>query len=303
MALYLVGDYIKETRMRKGYTQEEVSFGICTTASLSRIENGLQIPGRFILDKLLERLGIENNVFNAFVSKEEMEFYETVQNMSRNIADEDIDELEKQIVKMEKINIEFGGLEKQWLLFAKAEVFRKRGADSNEVKRILMEAIHITMPAFNGKTPLESNLLTYDEILIINSIAIQYSKEGKFIEALRLDMWLKEYMEEKIIDGKMKMTKYPVIIYDMSNWLGKVGRYEEALEIAEAGIDYCIKFGKLVVLPLLVFNKACALAELGNINKAKKYFTQSIVIFETMKQYDKAKMATDWCKNNYNIIF
>ena len=82
MATYIIGDFIRETRIRKGYTQEEVSYGICTPASLSRIENGMQAPGRYILDKLMERLGMENSVFNVFVSKEEMELYERVQEMS-----------------------------------------------------------------------------------------------------------------------------------------------------------------------------------------------------------------------------
>ena len=70
MAVYVVGDFLRETRLRKGYTQEEVSYGICTPASLSRIENGAQKPGRLILEKLFERLGTENNLFNSFVSKE-----------------------------------------------------------------------------------------------------------------------------------------------------------------------------------------------------------------------------------------
>ena len=70
MAVYVVGDFLRETRLRKGYTQEEVSYGICTPASLSRIENGAQKPGRLILEKLFERLGTENNLFNSFVSRE-----------------------------------------------------------------------------------------------------------------------------------------------------------------------------------------------------------------------------------------
>ena len=35
MATYVIGDYIREIRLRKGYTQEDVSFGICTSATLS----------------------------------------------------------------------------------------------------------------------------------------------------------------------------------------------------------------------------------------------------------------------------
>ena len=58
MSNYLIGDYIRDTRLRRGYTQEQLSFGICTTASLSRIETGAQAPGKHILDALMERLGM-----------------------------------------------------------------------------------------------------------------------------------------------------------------------------------------------------------------------------------------------------
>lgn len=47
MSNYLIGDYIRDTRLRRGYTQEQLSFGICTTASLSRIETGAQAPGKY----------------------------------------------------------------------------------------------------------------------------------------------------------------------------------------------------------------------------------------------------------------
>lgn len=36
MATYVIGDYIREIRLRKGYTQEDVSFGIlyiCNTVA------------------------------------------------------------------------------------------------------------------------------------------------------------------------------------------------------------------------------------------------------------------------------
>lgn len=36
MAVYVVGDFLRETRLRKGYTQEEVSYGICIHLRLCR---------------------------------------------------------------------------------------------------------------------------------------------------------------------------------------------------------------------------------------------------------------------------
>lgn len=303
MPKYLLGDFIKETRTRQGYSQEDICFNICTTASLSRIENGKQIPGRCILDKLLERLGTENNVFNIFISKEDMIFYEAVQEMVRSMADENFEELEKQIHRMEKMTKGASELERQYLYFAKAELLWRKGESKEDAWNMLMKAIHVTLPQFDGKNPLRNTLLTFDEIMIINSIAVKNAKENKIDIALGLELWLKEHLEERMFDGKQKTAKYPVIIYNLSNWMGKMGRFSEALEMSQKGVEFCIKYGNLTSLPRLLFNQACALAELKEIDAARKCFQQSAVIFETMKQYEKAQMTTDWCKTHYNIEF
>lgn len=301
MAVYVVGDFIRETRERKGYTQEEVSDGICSPASLSRIENGEQTPSRLTLEKLLERMGTENNLFNVFVSREEMELYKTVQTITRNITDGDIVELEGQIHKLEELTRKGTKLERQYLLFAKAELLRQRDTDEDEVMELLMQAIHLTLPKFDGYSPLPNNLLTFDKITIINAISIQHAKESRTKAALDLGFWLRDYMKDKVVDGKLKTAKYPMVLHNLSNWLAAVDRYADALDITEEAVDFCIKYGNLVVLPFVVFNKACALAELKKKEEAKKYFGQSIALFETVKQFEHAQMAIDWCRNHYNI--
>lgn len=303
MALYVVGEFIKETRIRRGYTQENVCLEICTPASMSRIENGAQMPGRTVLEKLLERLGVENDLFNLFVDREELELYETVQAMIRDITDGNLEALEQHIAKVEGMTVKSTELERQCLLFAKGELSRQKRGDADTAMQMFMQAIHITLSAFDGKTPLRENLLTFDEIMIINSIAVLHAGENSIRIALELEFWLKEYMESHVAYGKMKTTKYPMILYNLSNWLAKEGRYREVLEIAEQGVNFCIKFGNLVALPFLVFNQAAALAELGEMEKAKKYFNQSIVIFETMKKQDKVQHAVDWCRSHYKIEF
>lgn len=60
MSNYLIGDYIRDTRLRRGYTQEQLSFGICTTASLSRIETGAQAPGKHIWTRYWK--GLESEI-------------------------------------------------------------------------------------------------------------------------------------------------------------------------------------------------------------------------------------------------
>ena len=200
MAVYVVGDFLRETRLRKGYTQEEVSYGICTPASLSRIENGAQKPGRLILEKLFERLGTENNLFNSFVSREEMELYSAIQELVRNITDDDVAKIEKQIEVVEKLAVNTTELEHQCLYFAKGELARQKEKDDKKAMEMYMKAIHITLPDFDGKNPLRNNLLTFDEIMIINSIAILYANRendimNKLAEKAKIEQLREEILE------------------------------------------------------------------------------------------------------------
>lgn len=304
MAVYVVGDFLRETRLRKGYTQEEVSYGICTTASLSRIENGAQKPGRLILEKLFERLGTENNLFNSFVSREEMELYSAIQNLIRDITDEDVTKLKEHISLVENLATDASELEHQCLYFAKGELARQKDKDDKKAMEMYMKAIHITLPDFDGKSPLRNNLLTFDEIMIINSISILYSNDEKNImNAIHLDMWLKEYMENKIVDGKMKTAKYPMILYNLSCWLGVENCHAEALKMAEQGINFCIEYGNLAFFPLLILNKGVALAELNQLDEAKQYLHQAVTVLSAVKRMDLVKIVTDWCGLQYHIDF
>lgn len=298
MAVYVVGDFLRETRLRKGYTQEEVSYGICTPASLSRIENGAQKPGRLILEKLFERLGTENNLFNSFVSREEMELYSAIQELIRNITDDAVSKIETQIEVVEKLAVNTSELEHQCLYFAKGELARQKEKDDEKAMEMYMKAIHITLPDFDGKNPLRNNLLTFDEIMIINSIAILYGNSENVITAIQLDMWLKEYMENKIVDGKMKTTKYPMIMYNLSYWLEDKGCYREELRMAEQGIDFCVKYGNLALFPKLVLNKGGALVKMGDNENARKYLHQAITIFDAMGKLEIVQQVTAWCKDN-----
>lgn len=301
MAVYVVGDFLRETRLRKGYTQEEVSYGICTTASLSRIENGAQKPGRLILEKLFERLGTENNLFNSFVSREDMELYSAIQELIRNITDKNVSKIEMQVKTVEKLTKETSVLEHQSLYFAQGELARQRDKESEKAMELYMKAIHVTLPNFDGQTPLRNNLLTFDEIMIINAIAILYSEMGDNIVAIRLNMWMKDYMENKIVDGKMKTAKYPVILYNLSCWFFDEQYYEEAIQMADVGIDFCVKYSNLVIFPSLILNKGVSMAELGRMDDAKKYLHQAIIIFSAMNRYSTVKTINDWCKTHYEI--
>lgn len=301
MSSYYIGDFIKDTRNRKGYTQEQLCLGICTPASLSRIENGAQMPGRTILDCLLQRLGVDDRSVDVFVSKMEMQISEALERVRDDIVHRQYDRLEEHVGELEKLIGEGHEPEQQYLAFAKTILKETQGAPDEEVMELYMQAIGMTLPEFDGVTPLEMNLLTFNEIAIINCIAIMHAKKGRFDQAIKLGYWLKRYIADKVIDGTEKRTKYPMILYNLSNWFGRIGKPEDSLREAQEGLTFCIKHGCLTLFPVLMFNKGCAIAELGDKELAKKVFQHSTVLFEVTDQMERVTRAVELCKEYYQI--
>ena len=284
MANYTIGDMIYETRIARGYSQEELSFGICSTSSLSRIENNQQVPGKRLFDALMQRLGVSESIYSAFISKEEMEIYRITQQLAWDFERLDNPKAGELIVELESKLKDIHILERQFLLLSKASVLYSQNGDNKEMLKLLLDAIHITIPDFVPEKGFKRRLLTFDEITIINMLAIILYKDGEQLTSLKLLIELKDYMEEHIIDEEEKAKKYPMIIYNITKQFGNQGMYEEVYRLCDSTIEFCVKHNKLTILPYLLTNKACAAAEIDKLDEAKDLFLQAITLYTVCKK-------------------
>ncbi len=306
MAHYVVGSLIRDARERQEYSQEELCYGICTSSTLSRIENGVQAPGKKILEGLMQRLGIVDRIYNSYLSREEMERYEIEERLTRCLARREyaraakyVDILENRLKEGPKREYSVR-LEEQYLCFARALICKSRGESAERILERLLSAIHMTIPDFDG-VHIRARLLTFHEITILNNIGCTYHAMGKVWDALRLLFELMEYIEgHAACDGELSV-KYLMILQNLSSWMGQERHYKEALELCQKGIDYCVEYGKMHTFPMLLCNKACALAELGQYDVAKETFHQSIAIFQAMSQHERAGQVRKYAENHYGI--
>lgn len=72
MKTIMIGDYIKRRRVELGMTQGQLAKGICTVATLSRLEAGIQTPRRNRISALLQRLGLPDSRYFAINTQEEV---------------------------------------------------------------------------------------------------------------------------------------------------------------------------------------------------------------------------------------
>lgn len=307
MAYYTIGELIRDTRERLHYSQEELCYGICTPSTLSRIENGLQTPGKKTLEGLMQRLGIVDRIYNIYLNRQERERYELEQQLTRCLGNRDFEQAGQLAgaieagIRNHPGNSVYLKMEKQYLAFARTLIEKEKGRNAEWVLKELLLAIHMTMPDFDG-IHIQSRLLTYHEITILNNIGCTYHNLGRILDGIQLLYSLKEYVELHTLHGDEISSKYPMILQNLSSWLGQEGMHKDALELCQAGIDYCIEYGKLHTFPMLLCNKACALAALEQYDMSKECFSQSIAMFQATNQQDYAEQVKKYAAIHYGII-
>ncbi len=117
MDAYIIGKLIGEFRIRKGYSQEELCYGICSVSSMSRIESGKQIPSKKTAEALLSRLGVLVPSSDIVMSKIEIERWNLEQKITQYIISGNCD-IDDMVKAYEGLG-EMDNLECQKILFFK----------------------------------------------------------------------------------------------------------------------------------------------------------------------------------------
>lgn len=297
--VYEIGNFIRDTRMERGYSQEELCYGICSTGNLSKIENGIRMPNRRTIEALMQRLGCED-VFLQFTSKEEMYQEKLCKEIVRKLSDKDFDGLEEILEEFESVISEGDILNSQYCRFTKAMIDQERGVPEEEVIRELEEALQMTKPKYMKEGLNPAGLLTYNEIVILTNIANNYAgiDNQKAIEIL-LD--LKKYMDTHILDGQERIQKYQIIIFNLSNILVDEKRYDEAIEMCDLGIENSKSSNRLRLFPYFLANKGFALLGKGETEAARRQLRKSYHMWEAMDNEKECRRLLCYLKEKWNV--
>ena len=254
MACYNLGDYICESRKQLGITQEELAFGICSTGTLSKIENGFVVPKRKNYEAIMQRLGKTMGICNIHATAEEMELYAYMRQLVHAVANNDM-KGSRELWQRQPEHKQEDKLTRQFFSYIKAVLDSKEGVRPELVYAKLEEALHLTHPAGLANL-VQKRMFTFEEINIINSMAVQKQRLGERKQALRIWMQLSDYLEVRKVDDEEKEKVYPMILYNEANLLYEMEIYREALELCNKGIDYCTRSNKYMVLPYLLLCKS-----------------------------------------------
>ena len=275
MKTIFLGECIKQRRLALRLSQEQVCDGICEPMTLSRLENGKQIPRRNRINAIMQRLGLPDDRYFALLSKNELEM-EALQKeiVACNVTEKMSEGFEK-LAKFEKLVNSDDQLAQQFALRSKVLLGRLDGRYTpQEQIDILMQAIRLTVPHFN-LDEVERFLYSTDEIKIINQIAMAYSEDGQNEKAAEIYYQLLRYIRKHFQETSTSIGIVPLVLYNYARVLDLCGRYEKGAALAKEGCEVCIQHRHYQVLPACLEIEAECYYFLGDIKKSKELYYES----------------------------
>lgn len=256
MAIFQLGPIIRNRRIELGLSQEDLADGICSVPTLSRIENGERMPTKNHFEMLMQRLGYSAMSLDFFTDRQDFQIHELKFKIRQAYVIKDyllvgklLDEYKELISDNSKIDQQFYELY-QTLICVKQY--------PNEEQRLRFEsALRLTCPSYSDNH--YPRVLSYEEIILLNNIAVSYDVPDTRHRAIDIFRTLKAYYDSNIINAEEALRTQPMILYNLSKALGLAGHYDECLEICDEGIRLARKTGRCTNLGKILYNRAWAL--------------------------------------------
>lgn len=277
MPIYVMGEVIRSLRIRNGITQEELAHGICSTSMLSKIENGKAIP-RHTFEAIRQRLIGELFTVMSLDSPKEVEKAKLKKRLLWNLYQKNMEEAEQNLMRYETIREKRNCFDSQFYLITKSAIDLEQDGGLRKAEKRLQFAICMTNTDIDNVIRQKHILLSYDELLIYNEIAIAMMRKGERKKGLHMLFYLKEYIENRGDWYQMEAPIYAMILYNVAFVLYENGRWEDANRHCNTGIYECQRLGCLTVLPYLLCLRAKCLLALNHREDARETLRQTQLI-------------------------
>ena len=251
----MVGFLIRNNRIKKGMSQEQLCKDICAVSYLSKIEKGIAQPNPEIVNQLFERLGMTYEESDDFVRKYRRiihNYFEAYFHQEETIEyEEEIFKARKQLANSE-LNISYQ-------LFC---LYQAGSSDDGVVKKILRD------------------LQVFREYMREEEAFLYEMARGMFSK----DPWIRK---DSLIKAEHIMPNSLVseaLMYEHYY----MGEYQEALNYCHSGYERAMREGFLLVAKQISFLEGVCYANLHNLELMLKAYNRS----KELSRGDKGILAS-----------
>jgi transcriptional regulator with XRE-family HTH domain len=283
-----IGFAIQYFREKYNISQSTLCKGLCSVATLSRIEAGEREADGLLLETILERMGKTPNKFELVLTEVDYESFQKRDEIEKLIETKDYKVASEMLLTYKKLTNTKGNVHKQFIIRTEARLNELQGGSTDKTIDLLTEAISYTVPGFKTNE-IKELYLSQMELNIIIDIAgrmllIDMKSRAKEILLQVLD-YLELHYSLEIIN-----ELYPKVAIIACEMFIQEQDYSRALEICDKGMEKNKSNRKLDYRGELSFIKARVTEEL-----IRKQDDWEIKQKEFLKWYLQAYYVFDFC--------
>ncbi|WP_026508255.1 helix-turn-helix domain-containing protein [Butyrivibrio sp. MC2013] len=261
MGIRNAGSIIKEARLRAGLTQEQLSEGICSLASMCNIETGKLGVSASTFQALMKKAGSSSEKMPIFKDRSDFDAYMYLKN-ARLYADKYcFKSAYDELIKLKLCSYGENRLYYQEALFLLARIKYLNGETNySYLLDILNTAIHISHNELDF-SDFSDIFLSYvdNEILIL--IANIYISSNKIPEAQSLCNEICKNLNRHVVNDKYTAYLQMLTCFTSSRLYFELGKYAEAKEQVTLAMhfseEYYIETFRLEILFLSILIDCC----------------------------------------------
>lgn len=295
----LLDEVLRRNRQYQGYSQEELSEGICTPETLSRIETARHAPNTSTFLALAEKLNLRGDYYYSSIETDNLTLLDQEWQITKLIMKRRWEQAEKVVREMrEKLDLSY------------------------RCNRQYLENEKFSIDCGMGRIPVERQLETAKEIL---AITVRQVPDDRDVRKWREDFWncpfsaeeigvmmnmadalmhekeweQADFLLEKLLEHYQRSRVRPefhfrtiiLIVARLSQCNALLENHEKELLYSEEGIRLCRVSGTWKILSHFLNNKADALERLGRKETGLKYYRLAFYCAELFENAGTAPLA------------
>lgn len=230
-----IGFAIQYFREKYNISQGTLCKGLCSVATLSRIEAGEREVDGYLLEALLARMGKTPNKFELILTESDYESFQIRDEIEKYIEQKDMKAAMKLLQSYKSNTSLRGKVHEQFMIRTEARLHELEGGPQDQTLNLLTEAISYTVPGFKANR-IKDYYLSNSELGIIIEISQRRFEMGMRNRAREIIFQLLEYLE---LHYSLEIANelYPKVAIIACTIFLQEEEYDRALDVCNKGIE------------------------------------------------------------------
>lgn len=301
---WTVGDIVRRMREEAKIGLEQLSRGLCSVATLSRIEAGEREMELLLAWRIFQRLGYKIDKYELYATEEELQQWEQRSQMEELVCREDTERLACAIQTYRQQwgkRVEENPLQRQFLAYMQGLLDMQKG-DFQEAKELLEAAAEEIVPS--REQMVGNAALGEMELEILNALSDIYEHMGEVEKSEKLREMLLENIgrEKKRVKSYLKL--YTELFCKHARNMMETKGSVRTLNAAETCLQILQEEKKTCCLPELLHIQAKCLEDLfqkkGEVKEVMlKSWQKAYYIYRLYEKQEEAEKIRKYLEETY----